>query len=80
MRRIVRIAWSLNPGVAVHLPERFKSPSVYSEVVRLVRSDPGKVEDIPEALTFFVGEEITREIQPQLRVSPDFFSLFLTFC
>lgn len=67
-RQTTRIAWSLYPAVAVHLPERFKVDSVSHEVTRLIRSDPGLVVDVPDALAIFVGDNVTPEVRRQLRV------------
>lgn len=65
----MRVAWICNPAVAVHLASRFKVRAVHAEIARLVRADPSLVEDVPEALAFFVGDSISNEIQPKLRVS-----------
>jgi hypothetical protein len=67
-RQTTRIAWSLYPAVAVHLPERFKVDAVSHEVTRLIRSDPGLVVDVPDALAIFVGDNVTPEVRRQLRV------------
>ncbi|KDN52674.1 hypothetical protein K437DRAFT_253866 [Tilletiaria anomala UBC 951] len=47
---VVRVAWSVNPQVAVQMTQRFKSAAVTAEAGRLVRADPGKVVRSPDAL------------------------------
>ncbi|KZT60454.1 hypothetical protein CALCODRAFT_119134 [Calocera cornea HHB12733] len=54
----VRTAWKIDPAIAVHMGERFKSPSVHSEIGRLVRAQPKEAVDIPEALPFLLGDQL----------------------
>ncbi|XP_041348000.1 phosphatidylinositol 4-kinase alpha-like [Gigantopelta aegis] len=54
-REIARITWEISPILAVYLPSRFgNQESLVKEVTRLVRSNPGCVSQIPEALNFLV--------------------------
>lgn len=66
------MAWACDPAVAIHMPERFKFPLVTSEVTRLVRAEPLKVQNIADALQFFIGETLTSDVRPHLRVCSNF--------
>jgi len=66
-RALVKTAWQLNPEVAVQLVERTKLPAVAADVTRLVRSDPVRVQAIPDALQYFIGDSITPDVRPSLR-------------
>ncbi|KAG6853905.1 hypothetical protein C0991_012574 [Blastosporella zonata] len=55
---VLRTVWQIEPAIAVYLAERFKAPIVRHEVMKMVRSSPLEVLDIPEALPFFVGEKV----------------------
>jgi len=50
-----RRTWQLNPGIAIHLTERFSVPALENEVTRLVRSNPLACIDVPDALKFRLG-------------------------
>lgn len=67
-RQLARLAWLVNPVVAIHLPERLKTQSVTSEVTRLVQKDPQRVQGLGDALAFFIGDSITSNIRPHLKV------------
>jgi phosphatidylinositol 4-kinase len=47
---------------------RFKDSSVSDEVASLVRQDPGKAADVPEALDYFLGSAVGTKTRNQLRV------------
>ncbi|KAL8284182.1 hypothetical protein RQP46_004931 [Phenoliferia psychrophenolica] len=66
-RQLARLAWLVNPAVAIHLSERMKTAAVTNEVTRLVQKDPLPVQDLGDALAFFVGESITPNIRPHLK-------------
>lgn len=53
----VRTAWEIDPAIALHMMERFKSPSAHVEVERLVRANPMAVASTPEGLKFLVDDK-----------------------
>ena len=55
--------------MAVHMGERFKQPAVQNEISRLVRANPKAVVDVPEALHYLLGGQLTQGNMPSLRVS-----------
>jgi phosphatidylinositol 4-kinase len=55
---VIRKAWRESPAMTIHMGERFKYPSVQSEISRLVRTDPKAVIDVPEALHFLLGDRL----------------------
>lgn len=65
---IVRTVWQINPGIAVHLTERFKIGSIRYEVGKLVRSNTLAVLDIPEALPLLLGERLDPHIHRDLKL------------
>ena len=66
---MVRMVWQIDPAIAVHLPERFKSYVVVrNEVTKLVRSTTRDVLDIPEALPFLLGDRIDSAVRRDLKV------------
>lgn len=52
----MRTVWDIDPAIAVHMMERFKSPSAHGEVEKLVRANPMDVVNTSEALRFLVDE------------------------
>ncbi|GAA6029504.1 hypothetical protein JCM8097_003711 [Rhodosporidiobolus ruineniae] len=67
LRKLARFAFSHWPKVTIFLPDRFKAPPLAEEVTRVVRADPEAVQDCPDALAYFVGEQLTRETKAKLR-------------
>ncbi|EDR14914.1 uncharacterized protein LACBIDRAFT_187897 [Laccaria bicolor S238N-H82] len=65
---IVRTVWQINPGIAVHLIERFKIGSIRYEVGKLVRSSTIAVLDISEALPLLLGERLDPHIHRDLKL------------
>ena len=65
---IVRTLWGLDPAIAVYLIERFKNATIRHELGKLVRSHTIDVLDIPEALTFLVGERLDPLVCKELKV------------
>lgn len=68
LRRLSRFAWPRWPKVVVHLAERFKLPPLSDEITRLVTADPVRVQDCPEALGLFVGENLSANARKQIKV------------
>ncbi|GLB34718.1 putative PI3 PI4-kinase family protein [Lyophyllum shimeji] len=64
---VLRTVWQIDAAIVVHLPERFKSPLVRNEVLKMVRSSPLEVLDVPEALLYFVGERLDPNIRRDLK-------------
>jgi len=62
------MAWTIDPAVAVHLAERFKQPIVRSEVAKHIKADPKAALDVPEALTFLLGDRLDPSIRKCLKV------------
>ncbi|KAF5380919.1 hypothetical protein D9615_004166 [Tricholomella constricta] len=60
---VLRTVWQIDPAIAIYLPERFKSPVVRNEVIKMVCSSPLEVLDIPEALLFFVGDRVDPHVR-----------------
>ncbi|BGP13672.1 hypothetical protein JCM10213_002240 [Rhodosporidiobolus nylandii] len=67
LRKLARFAWVHWSQVVVFLPERFKAPPLAQEVTRLVRADPERVQNCPEALAYFIDGELTPEAKAKLR-------------
>lgn len=53
---VVRTVWDIDPAIAVHMMERFKSTSAHGEVEKLVRANPMDVANTAEGLSFLVDE------------------------
>ncbi|KAG5645573.1 hypothetical protein DXG03_005711 [Asterophora parasitica] len=64
---VLRTVWQIDPAIAVHFPERFKAPSIRNEVIKMVRSSPLEVIDIPEALPIFVGDRLNPDVHRDLK-------------
>ncbi|GAA6062176.1 hypothetical protein JCM10212_005131 [Sporobolomyces blumeae] len=65
--KLLRFAWTRWPKVVVQLPQRFKFPLVANEVTQLVRADPLRVQDCPDALAYFIDDSIPSESRSKLR-------------
>ena len=65
---MVRQVWRIDPAIAVNMAERFHSPSVQSDVTRLVRSNTPEVLDVPEALRFLIGDTLNFGMRRDLKV------------
>jgi hypothetical protein len=78
--QIIRTVWQINPAIAVHLPERFKSPIVRNEVTKLVRSSTLEALDVPEALPFLLGDRLDPKFHRDFKVimEPGLTCLLLT--
>jgi len=66
----VRMAWTIDPAVAVHLAERFKQPIVRNEVAKHIKNDPKAALDVSEALSFLLGDRLNPSIRKSLTVRP----------
>ncbi|KIK92048.1 hypothetical protein PAXRUDRAFT_830328 [Paxillus rubicundulus Ve08.2h10] len=52
---VVRTVWGVDPAIAVHMMERFKSPAAHNELQRLVRTNPTDVAHVPEGLRYLIN-------------------------
>ncbi|KAF9475060.1 hypothetical protein BDN70DRAFT_996680 [Pholiota conissans] len=64
---VIRNLWHIDPAIVIHLTERFKNSTIRYEVSRLVRSNPVHVLDIPDALSFFLGDKLDPHIRKNLK-------------
>jgi phosphatidylinositol 4-kinase len=62
------MAWTIDPAVAVHLAERFKQFIVRSEVAKHIKADPKAALDVPEALSFLLGDRLDSSVRKCLKV------------
>ena len=54
-----RQAWDISPTLAIFLPSWLNcSPALVSEVSRLTRANPTKVCGIPQALDYFLSDDM----------------------
>lgn len=53
---MVHVTWEACPSAVVHMPHRFQNHTVTREVGRLVRLEPWKVVDMPEALSLLTDK------------------------
>lgn len=65
----VGTAWRINPGLVVHLPERFKNVVVERECGRWVRTHNLDVLDHPDALRFVVANRSENNVQRDSKVN-----------
>ncbi|CAG0914490.1 unnamed protein product [Notodromas monacha] len=56
---LIKVAWDVNPALAVHLASRFRTHSelIEKEVTRFVRMSPMAVAHIPDALSYLVNSD-----------------------
>lgn len=54
----VQSAWAINPAVAIQLGSRFKSKALHQELGRLIRSQPSKALDSPDALKYMIEDHL----------------------
>jgi phosphatidylinositol 4-kinase A len=64
----VRRTWQIDPAITIHLAERFTSPILRAEVVKLVRSSTQDVLSTPEALPFLLGDRLDPHFRRDLKV------------
>ena len=67
---VARSVWEIDPAIAIHMMERFKSPAVHSEVQRLVRANPAVVMHTPESLRYLIDDTARLNQRRELKVSP----------
>jgi phosphatidylinositol 4-kinase A len=67
---VVRSAWKLDPVLAVHMSQRFASPSLQKEVRRLIVANPEDVITCPVAAQIMLGDTLSSDLQFQLKVTP----------
>lgn len=66
---VVRFAWKLDPYLAVHLSERFTSPTMQKEIRRLVMANPEDVIESPVAAQILLGDSLSTDLRFQLKVT-----------
>ncbi|KAF9246393.1 hypothetical protein BU15DRAFT_85159 [Melanogaster broomeanus] len=64
---IVRTVWEIDPAIAVHMMERFKSPAAHAEVQRLVRANPADVAHTPEGLRYLIDDSTRGHLKRDLK-------------
>ncbi|KAL0946563.1 hypothetical protein HGRIS_012767 [Hohenbuehelia grisea] len=64
---IIRTLWQIDPAIAIHLLDRFKSPILRQELTKAVRSSTLDALDTPEALPFLLGDRLDPAIQRDLK-------------
>ncbi|CAK5277296.1 unnamed protein product [Mycena citricolor] len=65
---VVRQVWDIDPAIAVHLAERFKSYAVVrNELTKLVRTHSRDVLGTPEALPFLLGDKVEGGVRQDLK-------------
>ena len=65
---IVKLAWRADPYIAVHMRERFVSPTLQKEIRRLVFANPEDVIKSPEAAEILLGDCLSPDLKFQLKV------------
>lgn len=66
---ILRTIWHIDPAIAIFLTERFKQPIIRYEVGKFVRSNTVDVLDVPEALSFLLGDRLDPNVRRDLKVA-----------
>lgn len=66
---LVRLAWKLDPYLAIHLSERFTSSFIQREVRRLVLANPADVTESPLGAEILLRDALSPDIQYQLKVN-----------
>jgi phosphatidylinositol 4-kinase len=65
----VRVAWNVDPYLAVHLSERFVSVAMFKEIRRLILANPEDVIESPLAAQIMLGDSLASDLGFQLRVT-----------
>ncbi|KAF5358382.1 hypothetical protein D9756_001382 [Leucocoprinus leucothites] len=60
---LIRCVWNIDPAIAIHLTERFKSLFIRNEVARLVRSSTRDVLGVSEAVHFLLGDNFDPNVR-----------------
>ncbi|KAF1996104.1 hypothetical protein P154DRAFT_525820 [Amniculicola lignicola CBS 123094] len=63
----LKTAWAESPSLAAHLPQRFQSPRLKTEVRWQVLNFPHKVLDEPDALELLLGDQLPSDVSFQLK-------------
>ncbi|ORY12140.1 phosphatidylinositol 4-kinase-like protein STT4 [Clohesyomyces aquaticus] len=63
----LKTAWAENPALAVHLPQRFQSQRLSTEVRWMVLNFPHRVIDEPDALEILLGNSLPTDVSFQLK-------------
>ncbi|KAG8217643.1 hypothetical protein J3R82DRAFT_5796 [Butyriboletus roseoflavus] len=64
---LARCVWEIDPAIAVHMMERFKSPAAHAEVQRLVRANPAVVLHTPEGLRYLIDDSTRANQRRELK-------------
>ncbi|GAO50640.1 hypothetical protein G7K_4763-t1 [Saitoella complicata NRRL Y-17804] len=64
---LARLAWKVNPGLAVYLPLRLKYPGLDTEVRRLILAHPDEACEYPDALQLMLGDQLAPDVATQLK-------------
>ena len=64
----VRVAWNVDPYLAVHLSERFVSVAMMREIRKLIMANPEDVIESPLAAEIMLGDSLATDFAFQLRV------------
>ncbi|KAL6709717.1 Phosphatidylinositol 4-kinase stt4 [Coniothyrium glycines] len=63
----LRTAWAENPAIAVHLPKRFQSPRLATELRFQILNFPHRVLEEPDALEILLGNQLPSDVSFQLK-------------
>ncbi|KAI5779511.1 hypothetical protein EDC01DRAFT_303291 [Geopyxis carbonaria] len=64
---VLPAAWTEDPAIAVHLYNRFQSPTLKDNIKRYILNYPEKVVDIPDAAQIMLGDKLSAPLTFQLR-------------
>lgn len=65
---ILRTIWQIDPAIGIFLTDRFKQPVIRYEIGKYVRSNTVDVLDVPDALSFLLGDRLDPNVRRDLKV------------